>query len=149
LLSSSGMLTNPAGTNQLTRTIIGCAIEVHRELGPGLLESSYKACMVMELQASGLRFDVERPVPLIYKGIALNAGYRVDLLVEGQVVVELKTVDALAPIHTAQVITSLRLIECRVGLLINFNVAVLKHGVRRVLNSIQLRESTPSARSAP
>ena len=138
------MLTDPAGTNQLTRTIIGCAIEVHRELGPGLLESSYTACMVIELEASGLRFEVERPVQLLYKGMALNVGYRLDLMVEEQVVVELKCVDGLAPIHTAQVITSLRLTSCPVGLLINFNVPVLKQGVRRILNSKHLRTLDPA-----
>ena len=133
------MLTDPAGTNDLTRDIIGCAIDVHREIGPGLLESAYKACMAAELRERSIHFEQERPVPLVYKGIALDVGYRLDLVVAHQVIVDLKCVAALAPIHTAQLLTYLRLTKCRVGLLINFNVPVLTQGVKRVLNAAALR----------
>jgi GxxExxY protein len=117
--------------NDLTREIIGAAIEVHRELGPGLLESSYQVCMRRELALRGLPFEYERPLPVVYKGVALDCGYRVDLLVAGAVVVEIKSVEALAPIHEAQLLTYLRLGGWKVGLLINFNVPVLIDGVKR------------------
>lgn len=138
------MLTNPGGTNELTQAIIGCAIEVHRECGPGLLESAYKTCMAVELAARSLLFELERPVPLVYKGVRLDIGYRLDLIVEEKVIVDLKSVASLAPIHTAQVLTYLRLTKTPVALIINFNVPVLKQGVRRVLNSERLRESAMS-----
>ena len=117
--------------NQLTHEVIGASIEVHRKLGPGLLESAYKECLCRELVLRGIPFERERPLPLEYKGIRLECGYRVDILVGGLVVVEIKAVDALAPIHDAQILTYLRLGGWRVGLLINFNVVVLKDGIHR------------------
>src|SRR5215467_1783334 len=115
--------------NELTHEIVGAAIEVHRWLGPGLLESSYRECLCHELSLRGLKFRRECKLPLVYKGILLDCGYRVDVLVEELVAVELKTVQALAPVHEAQLLTYLRLGGWKVGLLINFNVAVLKDGI--------------------
>ena len=121
--------------NELTYEIIGSAIEVHRALGPGLLESAYQACLCRELLLRGIDFQTELPLPVEYKGVRLDCGYRIDILVAGLVVVELKTVEALAPVHDAQLLTYLRLGGWRVGLLINFNVAILKHGIhRRILD---------------
>ena len=117
--------------NQLTHEVIGAAIEVHRKLGPGFLESAYRKCLCRELFLKGIRFKYEHPLPLEYKGIRLECGYRVDILVSGLVVVEVKSVEALAPIHDAQLLTYLRLGGWRLGLLINFNVEVLKNGIHR------------------
>ena len=117
--------------NELTHDIIGAAIEVHRHLGPGLLESSYRECLCRELLLRGIDFRKEFRLPLQYKGINLDCGYRVDILVEDLVLVELKAIYALAPVHEAQLLTYLRLGGWKVGLLINFNVAVLKNGIRR------------------
>lgn len=117
--------------NKLTEAVIGAAIEVHRALGPGLLESSYKECLCRELSVRGVPFERERALPLEYKGIRLECGYRLDLLVADSVVVEVKAVEALAPVHDAQLLTYMRLGGWQVGLLINFNVELLKQGIRR------------------
>jgi GxxExxY protein len=117
--------------NRVTEAVIGAAIEVHRTLGPGLLESAYCEYLSRELSLRGISFEREKPLPLEYKGIRLQCGYRLDLLVAGSVVVEVKSVEVLAPIHEAQLLTYLRLGGWHVGLLINFNVAVLKQGIRR------------------
>ena len=117
--------------NELTEAIIGAAIEVHKQLGPGLLESSYTRCFRHELKLRAIRFEYEVPLPILYKGLALDCGYRLDLLVAGQVVVEVKAVEKIDRIHEAQLLTYLRLGGWRVGLLINFNVPVLKDGIRR------------------
>ena len=117
--------------NELTYEIIGAAIEVHRTLGPGLLESSYRECLCRELSLRGIQFKREWGLPMRYKGIQLDCGYRLDVLVADLVVVEIKAVEALAPIHDAQLLTYLRLGGWRVGVLINFNVVVLKDGIRR------------------
>lgn len=119
--------------NDLTHAIIGAAIEVHRLFGPGLLESAYEECLAREMLLRGLRFERQKPVPVVYKDVKLECGYRVDLLVEGRIVVELKSIDALAPIHEAIILTYLRLSGCPLGLLINFNVSVLKDGIRRYI----------------
>ena|SRR5688572_11028781 len=120
--------------NILTREIIGAAIEVHRHLGPGLLESAYRRCLMQELLLRGIPFKHELPLPVEYKGIRLDSGYRLDLLVGDAVVVETKSVESLAKIHEAQLITYLRFGGWKVGLLINFNVDVLRNGIwRRVL----------------
>jgi|ERR1700752_617079 len=120
--------------NTLTYETIGAAIEVHRLLGPGLLESTYRACLCRELALRGLSFRKEYGIPLEYKGIHLDCGYRVDLLVADLVVVEIKAVDQLAPVHDAQLLTYLKVGGWKIGLLINFNVEVLKDGIhRRVL----------------
>jgi GxxExxY protein len=116
---------------ELTDRIIGAAIEVHRALGPGLLESAYQACLAREFTLQDIAYERERALPVRYKGIQLDNGYQLDFLVEGKVVVELKAVKTLHPIHEAQLLTDLRLTGCRVGLLINFNVPVLKEGIKR------------------
>jgi GxxExxY protein len=115
----------------LTGQIIAAAIEVHRELGPGLLESAYQACLAREFSVRGMSFEQEKPLPVEYKGVRVDCGYRLDFVVAGKVVVELKAVDVIAPVHEAQLLTYLRLTGCRVGLLINFNVPVLKSGIKR------------------
>lgn len=117
--------------NKITEHIIGGAIEVHKYLGPGLLESSYEECLAYELKNSGLYLRRQVPVPVIYKEIHLEYGYRIDLLVEDTVIVELKTVDTLHPIHTAQILTYLKFAQKPLGLLINFNVTLLKNGLKR------------------
>ncbi len=117
--------------NQITEKIIGCAIEVHKNLGPGLLESSYEECLVFELNKASLKVERQRPVPVVYKEIKLDCGYRLDILVENTVVVELKVVDAINPVHEAQILTYMKFANKNIGLLINFNVAVLKNGIKR------------------
>lgn len=126
--------TEVLSDDQLTGEIVGSAIEVHRRLGPGLLESAYEECLVFELMERGLQIERQLDLPIHYKGSRLNAGYRIDLLVNKQVVVELKSVRKLEPIHEAQLLTYLRLAEKRYGLLLNFNVPVMKQGIRRLLN---------------
>jgi GxxExxY protein len=117
--------------NEMTREIIGAAIEVHRHLGPGLLESAYEECLSYELIQRGLDIKRQRPVPVVYKEVKLDCGYRIDILVSNLVVLELKAVDALAPIHEAQILTYMKFAQKKVGLLINFNVTVLKRGLKR------------------
>jgi GxxExxY protein len=119
--------------NELTEMIIGCAIAVHRELGPGFLESAYQECLAYELQDAGLKVKREVPMPVVYKDVKLDHGYRIDLLVENQIVVELKTVEALTDVHKAQVLTYLRLGDFRIGLLFNFNSAVLVKNMKRII----------------
>lgn len=120
--------------NKITETIIGAAIQVHRTLGPGLLESAYAACLAYELNKRGLEVEEQKAVPLVYEQVKLECGYRMDLLVERSVVVEVKSVEALAPIHEAQVMSYLKLSGCKLALLINFNLVVLKDGIRRFIN---------------
>jgi GxxExxY protein len=119
--------------NALTGKIIGCAIEVHKHLGPGLLESAYEACLLYELQKLGLRVEQQMTLPLVYKNLKLNQGYRLDLRVEGRVVVEIKALERIAEVHSAQVLTYLKLSGASVGLLINFNVMRLKDGIKRFI----------------
>ena len=123
--------------NDISGKIIGCAIEVHKALGPGLLESAYEECLYYELQAAGLKVEKQKPLPVIYKEVKLEAGYRIDLLVEDCVVVELKAVDALHDVHTAQVLTYLKLSGCKLGLLLNFNVTKLVNGIKRLKNGFE------------
>jgi GxxExxY protein len=118
---------------ELTGQIIGAAIDVHRALGPGLLESAYQACLARELTLRGIPYEQEKPLPIEYKGVRLDCGYRLDFLVAGKAVVELKAVDALHPVHEAQMLTYLKLTGCKIGLLINFNVPVLKNGIKRMV----------------
>src|SRR5947208_3026642 len=122
------------GVNQITEGIIGAAIEVHRALGPGLLESAYEACLAFEMNARGLSVERQKEMPLVYHGVHLDCGYRIDLLVERQVVVELKSVDQLTPVHESQMLSYLKLSGCPVGLLINFNVRVLVQGIKRLIH---------------
>ncbi|MFA6922669.1 MAG: GxxExxY protein [Bacteroidales bacterium] len=117
--------------NKITGTIIGCAIEIHRTLGPGLLESAYEECLFFELQKASLYVERQKPVPVVYKEIKLECGYRIDLLVEKVVVVELKTVDVFNPVHEAQILTYMKFSNKQIGLLINFNVTMLKNGIKR------------------
>ena len=119
--------------NEVTQTVIGAGIEVHRALGPGLLESAYEECLCRELDLRKIQFDRQRHLPVNYKRIRLDCGYRLDLLVAGTVVVEIKAVDRLLPIHQAQLLTYLRLGGWKVGLLMNFNVAAFKQGIKRVV----------------
>ena len=120
--------------NDITHAIIGAAIKVHKALGPGLLESAYEACVAYELEKLGLRVERQKPIPVIYEGVHLECGFRADLLVEGQVIAELKAKEAVHPIDEAQLLSHLRLLNLRVGLLINFNVLVLKDGIKRMVN---------------
>jgi len=119
--------------NEITQKIIGCAIEVHRNLGPGLLESSYEECLAYELLKNGLSIKRQQPTPVVYKEIKLECGYRIDILVENSVVLELKVVDAINPVHEAQILTYLKFSQKSIGLLINFNVTVLKYGIKRYI----------------
>lgn len=126
----------------LTGNIIGAAIAVHRALGPGLLESTYEMCMAIEMELRGLSCERQKAIPLLYRGIAIESAYRADFLAEGRVIVELKAIERLDDIHTAQVLTYLRLSGCKVGLLINFNVPYLRDGLKRIV----LNYSDPSPR---
>ncbi|HAF30086.1 MAG TPA: GxxExxY protein [Bacteroidales bacterium] len=119
--------------NEITHEILDSAYKIHSTLGPGLLESSYQACLVYELKKKGMKVEVEKPLPLIYEEVKLDCGYRIDILVEGQVVVELKTVEAFKDVHTAQVLTYLKLSGCKVGLLLNFYTKSLKDGIKRLV----------------
>ena len=122
--------------NRLTSQIIGAAIEVHRQLGPGLLESSYETCLAYELETRGLSVERQKPLPIVYKEIHLEHGYRIDILVNQLVVVELKVVEAITAVHEAQMLSYLKFSGCKVGLLINFNVTLLKDGgIRRFIRS--------------
>jgi len=118
----------------ITRKIIGAAINVHRALGPGLLESTYETCLAFELQQLGMKIERQRPLPIRYRGITLDCGYRLDLVVEDCVIVELKATEGLLPVHQAQLLSYLRLTGLRVGLLITFNVPVLRRGLKRIVN---------------
>jgi GxxExxY protein len=118
-------------SDSLTGRVIGCAIEVHRHLGPGLLESSYEHCLAYELTQNQIAFLRQHPIPLNYKGIQLDCGYKIDLLVEGQLILELKSIGAIEDIHRAQILTYLKLANIKTGLLINFNVQLLKDGIER------------------
>ena len=117
--------------NEITERIIGCAIEVHKSLGPGLLESAYEECLAHELVLAGLNFERQKPVPVVYKDIKLECGYRIDLLVENSVIVELKSVECINPVHEAQILTYMKFANKSIGLLINFNVLTLVQGIKR------------------
>ena len=115
----------------LSNKIIGCVIEVHKNLGPGLLESTYERCLAYELNAKGLKYETQKEIPIEYKGIKLDAGYRIDIMVENSVILELKSVEKILPIHEAQILTYMKLAETRTGLLINYNVLKVKDGIKR------------------
>ncbi|MCC6876481.1 MAG: GxxExxY protein [Sandaracinaceae bacterium] len=133
--------------SQLTEQIIGAAIAVHRELGPGLLESTYEACLACELLHRDLGVERQKPLRVQYRGLLVDCAYRVDLLVNGQVIVELKTVAGILPIHEAQILTYLKLSHLRVGLILNFNVRLMKEGIHRFVSGVPQRSS--SVLSAP
>ena len=122
--------------NEISRLIIGGAMKVHSRLGPGLLESAYEACLAHELSKASLRFERQKPLPLIYDEVKLDVGYRLDLLVEGKVVVDPRAVEALHPLFAAQMLTYLKLTGCKLGLVINFNVVHLRDGIERVVNGL-------------
>jgi GxxExxY protein len=122
--------------NEIATKIIGASIEVHKQIGPGLLESTYETCLLYELKQLGLDTKRQLALPVIYKGVKLDAGYRIDLLVEDKVIVEIKSVEALANIHTAQLLTYLRLKQLKLGLLINFNSVLIKNGLKRIVNDL-------------
>ena len=120
--------------NEISSKIIGASIEVHKQLEPGLLESTYEICLAHELKLMGLEVKQQIPLPVIYKDVRLNAGYRIDMIVENKVIIEIKSVDALAPIHTAQILTYLKLKDLKLGLLINFNEIKVIDGLKRIIN---------------
>ena len=122
--------------NEISKEILNASFKVHTALGPGLLESAYKECLFYELKKSGLYVEKEKPLPLIYEDVKLEIGYRVDLFVENKVIVELKSVESLNDVHLAQILTYLKLSDCKLGLLINFNVKSLKLGIKRVVNGL-------------
>ena len=122
--------------NEISKEIVDAALKVHRALGPGLLESAYEECLTYELLKKELLVERQKVLPLIYEEVKLEAGYRIDLLVENKVVIELKSVEALNDVHLAQILTYLKLSDCKLGLLINFNVALIKQGIRRVVNGL-------------
>jgi len=123
--------------NELTERVIGACIEIHRALGPGLLESAYEECLCYELSQVGIKFERQKALPVHYKEVNLECGYRLDLLIEQKLIVELKAVEHLLPIHEAQLLTYLKLSGLTLGLLINFNVPVLKSGIKRIANNFQ------------
>ncbi len=125
---------NNLNENELSNIILGSAIQVHKQLGPGLLESAYQECLLYELAQHGLLVEKEKPMPIIYKEIKLDHGYRIDLLVNNKVVIEIKAVEAFTDVHTAQILTYLKLGNYKLGLLLNFNVTTLKNGIKRVIN---------------
>lgn len=122
--------------NEISKIVFECALKVHKALGPGLLESAYEECMFYELKKYSLKVEKQKALPLVYEEVKLDVGYRIDIIVEDKFIVEIKSVDALNDIHLAQLLTYLRLSDCKLGLLINFNVKLLKEGVRRVVNGI-------------
>ena len=131
------MLATPDGSeslNRLTSSIIESAIRIHRTLGPGLLESAYHACLTHALRVRGLSLEVQKPLPLVYDGIVVDCAYRADLVVEGKVLVEVKAIESLAPIHVRQVFTYVRIANCPIGLLLNFGAPTMKAGIKRVVN---------------
>ncbi len=125
------MKKNTKQFSGLSHKVIGCAIEVHRTLGPGLLESTYRQCLAYELTINGINFKAEHPLPVDYKDFRLDCGYRIDLLVENEIIIELKSVESLLPIHEAQLLTYLKLARVKQGFLVNFNVKRLKDGIKR------------------
>jgi len=122
--------------NELSRIVFDCALKVHQGLGPGLLESAYEECLFYELKKAGLSAEKQKPLPLIYEEVKLDVGYRIDIIVENKLIIEIKSVEALNDVHFAQLLTYLKLTNCKLGLLINFNVSLIKNGVRRVANNL-------------
>lgn len=129
--------------NEITEQVIGACIEIHRQLGPGLLESAYEECLCFELSQRGIRFERQKPLPVKYKSVNLDCGYRLDLAVDEKIILELKTVEHLLPIHEAQLLTYLKLSGLTLGLLINFNVPVLKNGIKRIANNFVDSSASP------
>ena len=122
--------------NELSRIVFDCALKVHQSLGPGLLESAYEECLFYELRKIGLNVEKQKPLPLIYEEVKLDVGYRIDIIVENKLIIEIKSVEALNDVHFAQLLNYLKLTNCKLGLLINFNVSLIKNGVKRVVNNL-------------
>lgn len=122
--------------NELSKIVFDCAWKVHQNLGPGLLESAYEECLFYELKKTGLWVEKQKALPLVYEEIKLDIGYRIDIIVENKLIVEIKSVEALNDVHFAQLLTYLKLTNCKLGLLINFNVALIKNGIRRIVNNL-------------
>ena len=122
--------------NRIAKTILDAAFKIHKKLGPGLLESSYVHCLLYELEKEGLHCEREKMLPLIYEDITLTNGYRLDLIVEGKVIIEAKAVSEINDVHVAQLLTYLKLSNCKLGLLLNFNVSLMKNGIRRIVNGL-------------
>ena len=120
--------------NEISKIVFESALKIHKVLGPGLLESAYEECLFYELKKSGLKVEKQKQLPLVYEEVRLDVGYRIDIIIEDKFIVEIKSVEALTDVHLAQLLTYLRLSNCKLGLLINFNVSLLKNGVRRVIN---------------
>lgn len=134
--------------NEITERVIGACIDIHRQLGPGLLESAYEECLCYELSLNELAFERQKELPVTYKSVRLDCGYKIDIVVERLVVVELKTVEKLLPIHEAQLLTYLKLSNLSLGLLINFNVAMLKQGIKRLANNFFDLSASPRLRGS-
>jgi len=134
--------------SKLTHAVTGAAIEIHRNLGPGLLEAVYEECLARELTLLNIPYERQKPIPLVYKDLKLECGYRLDLLIAGRVVVEIKSIEALAPIHESVMLTYLRLSGCSLGLLINFHVPVLKDGIRRYVWHYEEKDTAETLRNA-
>ena len=122
--------------NELSKIVFDCALKVHQTLGPGLLESAYEECLFYELKKNGLEVQKQKALPLLYEEVKLDVGYRIDILVENKLIIEIKSVDALNDIHFAQLLTYLKLTNCKLGLLINFNVVLIKNGIKRIVNNL-------------
>ena len=122
--------------NELSRIIFNAALKVHKALGPGLLENAYEECLFYELKKQGLKVEKQKALPLVYEEVKMEIGYRVDIMVENKVIIELKAVEALNDVHLAQILTYLKLSDCKLGMLINFNVALIKDGIKRVVNNL-------------
>lgn len=122
--------------NELSKIVFDCALKVHQSLGPGLLESAYEECLFYELKKQGLNVEKQKPLPLIYEEVKLDIGYRIDVIVDNKLIIEIKSVEALNDVHFAQLLTYLKLTNCKLGLLINFNVTLIKNGVKRVVNNL-------------
>ena len=120
--------------NEISKIVFDCALRVHQNLGPGLLESAYGECLFYELNKTGLKIEKQKPLPLIYEEVMLEVGYRIDIMIENKFIIEIKSVDALNDVHLAQILTYLKLSDCKLGFLINFNVTLIKNGIKRVIN---------------
>lgn len=122
--------------NELSRIVFDCALKVHRNLGPGLLESAYEECLFYELKKTGLDIQKQKALPLVYEEVKLDIGYRIDIIVENKLILEIKSVESLNDVHFAQLLTYLKLTDCKLGMLINFNVTLIKNGIKRIVNNL-------------
>jgi GxxExxY protein len=122
--------------NELSRIVFDCCLKVHQTLGPGLLESAYEECLFYELKKSGLDVQKQKALPLVYEEVKLDVGYRIDIIIENKLIIEIKSVEALNDVHFAQLLTYLKLTDCKLGLLINFNVTLIKNGIKRIVNNL-------------